>query len=696
MNSELDKILQSKTDLDDYLREYGDNSLFLYNYYLQNTSRVLSNYYAYGSNIEIPDKIKLIYTLINNKADIKVINFLLNDLMNYKLDDKYQLEIRKLLLDLIEMDKNKIINLDNIECKYDIYQLDPIYFVNKDFNNIRYINYYLDNYVLLEVLRISVDKKYKFTKQDELFLKYQILTNRDNLIFFINNCKYDDYIIATINSYFDGLNNKDAYYIQKRINNKDLKEFLIDNLNFDNYDVNTLVNDRTIYLMIDEKRDETLKLLEELKKKNFTIDVVLVMDRVDLDYIDKAYKIYGENLKISPIMNQEHKKMFDGPWDFPYYSVEEIKSSERNIDLYAKTTEDKKDLDGDIKSLSPLEKYIAAYILTTKFAPYKEEDKIYGEYHTSRSVYEFIDKVTDRRIVCVGYVHLLKELLYRMGIKDTIDWNVHSIDEEERSHTPGDNHARMMIHLVDPKYNIDGVYMSDPTWDEMGLHKIGIKHMLMARSEIRNIDPKFTYSDLHLDEVDELEDVFNISNINNMFDKPIPKDVIIRAFLAVEHFLDKYMKMTDSYSPMEYHEMAIKLGYEQNSIDNAPSFEELIRLNREELENYFNIYSDLRIMFLSDLRISLKEVFKDNNINLPIKINSKGINVEIDINESYLKYLEDMGFVIRYTDKKAIITVYMYNEEPLLNQYQVIIFKLKEFQMIIDSLSRENENKGVK
>ena len=77
MNSELDSILQSKTDLEDYLREYGDNSLFLYNYYLQNTSRVLTNYYAYGRYLEIPDKIKLIYTLINNKGDIKVINFLL-------------------------------------------------------------------------------------------------------------------------------------------------------------------------------------------------------------------------------------------------------------------------------------------------------------------------------------------------------------------------------------------------------------------------------------------------------------------------------------------------------------------------------------------------------------------------------------------------------------------------------------------
>ena len=119
-------------------------------------------------------------------------------------------------------------------------------------------------------------------------------------------------------------------------------------------------------------------------------------------------------------------------------------------------------------------------------------------------------------------------------------------------------------------------------------------------------------------------------------------------------------------------------------------------MNSLDLDNYFEIYPGLRLIFISDLRVSLREVFKDNNIDLPNKITTKGINVELDINEPYIKYLEDMGYVIRYKNDKAIVTVYMYNDEPLLSQYQAIIFKLREFQMIIDSLSRENENKGVK
>ena len=76
-------------------------------------------------------------------------------------------------------------------------------------------------------------------------------------------------------------------------------------------------------------------------------------------------------------------------------------------------------------------------------------------------------KINNRRIVCVGFVHLLQEFLYRMGLKDTIRWDVYSVDaDKENDGRRLNNHARMIIHLVDPKYNLDGIYMSDPTWDE--------------------------------------------------------------------------------------------------------------------------------------------------------------------------------------------------------------------------------------
>ena len=108
MNSELEKILNSKTDLNDYLKEYGENSLFLYNYYLQNIKRVLDNFYAYGGYLSIPDKIKLINELLKqDPINYEILNFLLNNLDNYYADDKHHDEIESLFNNIFNLSKEK-------------------------------------------------------------------------------------------------------------------------------------------------------------------------------------------------------------------------------------------------------------------------------------------------------------------------------------------------------------------------------------------------------------------------------------------------------------------------------------------------------------------------------------------------------------------------------------------------------------
>lgn len=287
------------------------------------------------------------------------------------------------------------------------------------------------------------------------------------------------------------------------------------------------------------------------------------MDRVNMNFINEAYKIYGKNLRISPIANQEEIRGMVGVWNMPYYTVNEIRKSEMVLDLYSSCVNDKIDKNGNIKRLSPLEKYIAAYIMTIKFSPYKSERGL-NSYHKSRAIYEFVDKKTNKRIVCVGYVHLLREFLYRMGIKDTIDWDVH-VPKEDEYDDNFINHLRMMIHLKDDKYNIDGVYMSDPTWDEDGLNSLKIKHMLMAYNELIDIDEDFSLENLKVDDLEKIKNELKVRKVDELFNKPISKDVIIKAFLALEHFLDLNMEMVNdnNYSKEEYEEMEEKLGFKR-------------------------------------------------------------------------------------------------------------------------------------
>ena len=542
MDEKLMQLIESNVNLEDYLNEYGDNSIFLYNYYMQDANRILKNYYIYEHYLNVTDKIKLFYRLLDNNTNLSIINTLLRYIVIYKHDDKYQNEINDLLKYLLNLGKENKIDLDNIDVKQEIYSLDPVYFVEKDFTNIKYLAYNLNKDIILNILQISVQKKHQFSQNDELFVKVRVLDDIETLIYFINNCSFDNYIVGLITDYLDKLDNNMAFDIYNKIDNKNLKNFLATNLNFDNFDVNTVVKDENIYLIVDNRYDEALKFLHEIKERNFDNNIILIMNRVDLQFIDQAHNIYGDKIRISPMMNQEHKKAYDEVWNYKSYTVDEIKKSETTLNLYTNTVNDKVDKDGDIKALSPLEKYVAAYILTTKFAPYTKEDDELKEYHTSRSVYEFMDKITNRKIVCTGYVHLLREFLYRMGLTDTIRWDVHSKSEEMNNHTFGDNHTRMIIHLTDPKYDIDGIYMADPTWDE-DFGNFKHKHMLMSRYEIQNADPEFTDDDLHLNETYKIGEELGVSNVHELFNRPIPQESIIKAYLAVEHFLDKNMKM---------------------------------------------------------------------------------------------------------------------------------------------------------
>lgn len=696
MNDELERIIKNKANLDNYLRKYSNNSLFLYNYYLQNTKRILTNFYAYGGYLKISDKIKLVYKLLENDINYEMLNYLLEDINNYYLEGKNKKEITTLYKYLIDLDKEKKIDLNLIGIRSDIYKLDLLYALNKDFSVINSITV-TNKDTLIKILRLSVKKKYTFNSSNSVFLEYTLFDNVEVLIYFINNCKYDDYCIGLITGYFDTLDRKELYDIYVKLKNNEIKKFLSSSLNFDNYDVDTISPDSNLYLMVDDHPNETIDLLYQIKEKGLKQDIILIVDRVDLVFINEAYNILGEQIKVSPLMNQEHMRVFDGPWDFPYYSVEEIRNSEKTLDLYAKTVNDKVDKDGNIKHLSPFEKFIAAYILTTKFYPYTEEDDENKDYHTSRSVYEFIDKNQNRKIVCVGYVHLLRELLFRMGIYDTIRWDVHSEEEEKRHNNPGDNHSRMLIHLVDPKYNLDGVYMSDPTWDEMGIFVTYIKHMLMTKDEVCKIDPEFSISDLHLDKTDEIEDSLGVTDLDNLFSKPIDKDTIIKAFINVYRFLDKNMKMDDDITNMEYHEMAIRLGYESKYDDGRmPTYSELILLRRDSMNYYFELYPNLKTTFLSEFRRDIKRYIKGNGIDLPIRVTSKCIIIDLDINNPYLKYLEDSEYHIRYTKDKASIDIYTYTDDPIIWQYSKIIDKLIEFKADIYNITSGNEKKGLK
>ena len=116
------------------------------------------------------------------------------------------------------------------------------------------------------------------------------------------------------------------------------------------------------------------------------------------------------------------------------------------------------------KNLSPFEKFIAVYNIVKNIKPYREN---YDDLSQSRYLRFILD---NEYIVCVGYAKLLVELLNKVGIKSN-EYGVQtdiSYDEGFTiSETPVElaGHARVIINMDDDKYNIHGLYISDPTWD---------------------------------------------------------------------------------------------------------------------------------------------------------------------------------------------------------------------------------------
>ena len=303
------------------------------------------------------------------------------------------------------------------------------------------------------------------------------------------------------------------------------------------------------------------ELLKELSKiANLARNEVIIrMDRVDMDFVEKAHNLLGDKLRLRPETGQEQRR-------------------ENRINLFLKAAYDYPDKDGDIKHLSPLERVIAAWYLTTKFAlPKYEDDQHSGKYyHISRSIYELARQDKDKRMVCVGFTNLFQEFLYRLGIDDTAFVTFSFVSEDKLPNGLTNGHARLLIHLTDPKYNIDGVYLTDAMDDAYIFDKLSVKHLLMSRDEVSKAGNSrretSNYYDMDLskglsgknDKAEwEIGNSLLVNNPEELYHKPIPKDVLVKAFLAVDHFLDKNLKMSrdNTYSAFELYNMANKLDF---------------------------------------------------------------------------------------------------------------------------------------
>ncbi len=166
------------------------------------------------------------------------------------------------------------------------------------------------------------------------------------------------------------------------------------------------------------------------------------------------------------------------------------------------------------KKLSPFEKYIYAYNIAKKYKNYKFNQNP----NESRNLYNILE---NDYIVCQGYINLLSDLLDKLQIPNTqlsvsVDKSYSNVGNGNipLENKPINNvgHSRIYVNIVDPKYEINGFYIGDPTWDSYDEYDL-YNYLVVTDEEITKTK---TYNNVSLSDVNEL---FNINNLQEFYSK---------------------------------------------------------------------------------------------------------------------------------------------------------------------------------
>lgn len=306
------------------------------------------------------------------------------------------------------------------------------------------------------------------------------------------------------------------------------------------------------YTISDLKKDELM--LPEIKKEEIPYlkevgeNTVITLSNNSDNAIDaiKTLRENNKNNKITITITDKkkfNKELFNSDIDLTNVFIKaDVTSKEMPISNYIKNEKILYSMVKEAENLSPLEKYLYAYDVVKKFKEYKEykeykKDKTYEEGNKSRKSHEIL---FNNYIVCSGFTTLLGDLLDKLDInwietgvevemssykaiaqlKKKYDWNKLTPKEKYEliatqknyiPHTLHEKHSRLIVNINDPKYQIDGLYFADPTWDN-DLENNLYTHSLMTESR--------ALESIHKLKVQNNEsELFYSRDINEFFDK---------------------------------------------------------------------------------------------------------------------------------------------------------------------------------
>lgn len=215
---------------------------------------------------------------------------------------------------------------------------------------------------------------------------------------------------------------------------------------------------------IENLTDEEKKLLDDTDIDNFfdKVEYVRFDNNVDvLKYLEENPTLLTKKIILPNYYSFENytellelKLKYQKIYDRIYINFEG-NSETTSLEIAINTIETIKKQIDEIRNLnlSPMETILYVYDFV-RLRIYKHEDAG-ASYKESRDI---TNVLLGDKIVCLEYAKIFKSILEYLGIKN----NICELYNKNQS-KPG--HARNVIYVKDEKYNIDGIYYFDTTWD---------------------------------------------------------------------------------------------------------------------------------------------------------------------------------------------------------------------------------------
>lgn len=253
-----------------------------------------------------------------------------------------------------------------------------------------------------------------------------------------------------------------------------------------NTDLGNMLFDQDSKIIIKMILDSS-NLLEECSDISF-IASTEIKEYIERNPILKKYPMHlMGNYSIDSKVGNEIYELF-GEYENVYLQFDGNKE-QRHISEYKKTIDAIDEIVHTIKkyNLSTLEEIMFAYDLVRDRVYTKELDT--EDETVSRDLSSVL---FGNKIVCAGYVAIFNSVLKNLGV-NVMDYKLLRKDNNKKGH------VRTLAYINDKKYNVNGIFMFDPTWDSK--REEGDKSFLTSYKFFCKSKDEFRFFDQEYDDI---------------------------------------------------------------------------------------------------------------------------------------------------------------------------------------------------